>query len=124
MEHDAVQVVDAEEPVPPHRGVLRRHRLQRPAAEVAREDDVHHVLRGEAPHRRDRVDDRDRPLDRQLLVDADLLAELYALGMPVDERADRPEGVFVRARLPRAEARRFAPYLIAEPEELSARTSA
>src|SRR5881275_1439431 len=52
------------------------------------------------------------------------LAELYALGMPVDERADRPEGVFVRARLPRAEARRFAPYLIAEPEELSARTSA
>jgi GTP-binding protein HflX len=52
------------------------------------------------------------------------LAELYALGMPVDERADRPEGVFVRARLPRAEVRRFAPYLIAEPDEASARTSA
>jgi GTP-binding protein HflX len=42
------------------------------------------------------------------------LAELYALGTPVDERADRPEGVFVRARLPRREVRRFAPYLIVE----------
>jgi GTP-binding protein HflX len=52
------------------------------------------------------------------------LAELYALGAPVDERADRPEGVFLRARLPRAEVRRFAPYLIAEPGEVSARTSA
>jgi GTP-binding protein HflX len=52
------------------------------------------------------------------------LAELYALGAPVDERADRPEGVFIRARLPRAEVRRFAPYLIAEPGEVSARTSA
>jgi GTPase len=52
------------------------------------------------------------------------LAELYALGAPVDERADRPEGVFVRARLPRAEVRRFAPYLIAEPGEVSARSRA
>jgi GTPase len=42
------------------------------------------------------------------------LAELYALGAPVDERADRPEGVFIRARLPRREVRRFAPYLIIE----------
>jgi GTPase len=50
------------------------------------------------------------------------LAELYALGAPVDERADRAEGVFVRARLPRSEVRRFAPYLIAEPGEVSARS--
>jgi len=57
-------------------------------------------------------------------ADGSRLAELYALGAPVDERADRPEGVFVRARLPRAEVRRFAPYLIAEPGEVSARTSA
>jgi GTPase len=49
------------------------------------------------------------------------LAELYTLGAPVDERADRPEGVFIRARLPRREVRRFAPYLIIESE---ARTSA
>jgi GTPase len=47
------------------------------------------------------------------------LAELYALGTPVDERADRPEGVFVRARLPRREVRRFAPYLIVESEARS-----
>jgi GTP-binding protein HflX len=45
------------------------------------------------------------------------LAELYALGAPVDERADRPDGVFVRARLPRREVRRFAPYLIVEERE-------
>jgi GTP-binding protein HflX len=47
------------------------------------------------------------------------LAELYALGAPVDERADRPEGVFLRARLPRREVRRFAPFLIAESEARS-----
>jgi GTP-binding protein HflX len=47
------------------------------------------------------------------------LAELYALGTPVDERADRPEGVFVRARLPRREVRRFAPFLIADAEARS-----
>jgi GTPase len=52
------------------------------------------------------------------------LAELYALGAPVDERADRPEGVFIRARLPRKEVRRFAPYLIAEPREAGARSRA
>jgi GTP-binding protein HflX len=47
------------------------------------------------------------------------LAELYALGTPVDERADRPEGVFVRARLPRREVRRFAPFLVAEAKARS-----
>ena len=52
------------------------------------------------------------------------LAELYSLGAPVDERADRPDGVFVRARLPRSEVRRFAPYLIAEPRQASARRRA
>jgi GTP-binding protein HflX len=57
-------------------------------------------------------------------ADGARLAELYALGAPVDERVDRPEGVFVRARLPRADVRRFAPYLIAEPGEVSARTGA
>jgi GTPase len=42
------------------------------------------------------------------------LAELYALGAPIEERTDRPEGVLVRARLPRRELRRFARYLVAE----------
>ncbi len=44
------------------------------------------------------------------------LGELYALGMPVDERRDEPEGVFIRARLPRRELVRFAPFVIAEAE--------
>jgi GTP-binding protein HflX len=42
------------------------------------------------------------------------LAELYALGAPIEERTDSEEGVLVRARLPRRELRRFAPYLVAE----------
>ncbi|MEX1358318.1 MAG: GTPase, partial [Gaiellaceae bacterium] len=42
------------------------------------------------------------------------LSQLYALGAPIEERRDLPEGVLVVARLPRAEIRRFAPYLVAE----------
>jgi GTP-binding protein HflX len=42
------------------------------------------------------------------------LAELYALGAPIEEREDHPDGVLVRARLPRRELRRFAPYVVAE----------
>jgi GTP-binding protein HflX len=42
------------------------------------------------------------------------LNELYALGAPIDEREDTPEGVLVVARLPRRELRRYASYLIAE----------
>ena len=55
--------------------------------------------------------------DVRLLVpyaDGAALAELYGLGAPISEREDREEGVFVRARLPRREVRRFAPYLIAD----------
>jgi GTP-binding protein HflX len=52
----------------------------------------------------------------ELLVPYDegtVLSELYALGAPIDERVDRADGVLVRARLPRPEVRRFAPYLVA-----------
>ncbi|MBV8258670.1 MAG: GTPase HflX [Actinobacteria bacterium] len=42
------------------------------------------------------------------------LNELYALGAPIDEREDTPDGVLVVARLPRREIHRFAPYLVAE----------
>jgi GTP-binding protein HflX len=42
------------------------------------------------------------------------LAELYALGPPIEERADRPDGVLIRARLPQREVRRFAAFLVAE----------
>jgi hypothetical protein len=49
----------------------------------------------------------------------DRLAELYELGAPVDERIDRPEGVFVRARLSHADLRRFAGFLVLEEDEAS-----
>jgi GTP-binding protein HflX len=47
--------------------------------------------------------------------DGRILAELYDLGAPIDERVDTPEGVVVVAQLPQREVPRFAPYLIAEP---------
>jgi GTP-binding protein HflX len=48
--------------------------------------------------------------------DGGKLAELYELGAPIDEREDGPDGVLVRARLPRRALLRFAPYLVAESE--------
>jgi GTP-binding protein HflX len=68
---------------------------------------------------RERIADRfgERFVPVELLVpyeEGGRLAELYALGAPIEERTDRPEGVLVRARLPRRELRRFAPYLVAE----------
>jgi GTPase len=48
------------------------------------------------------------------------LAELYAMGAPIQERVDRPDGVFIRAHLPRRELSRFAPYLLAEAREVPA----
>ena len=48
--------------------------------------------------------------------DGSKLAELYSLGTPIDDREDTDEGVFIRARLPRRDLSRFAPYLIAEAE--------
>ena len=53
--------------------------------------------------------------------DGDKLAELYELGAPIDEREDQPDGVYVRARLPRRELRRFASYLVAEARTEPAR---
>jgi GTPase len=49
------------------------------------------------------------------------LAELYELGAPIDEREDREGGVYIRARLPRRELRRFARYLVAEAHSESVR---
>ena len=50
----------------------------------------------------------------------DKLSELYALGAPIDERQDGPEGVLIRGRLPRRELRRFARFLVADAPEASA----
>jgi GTP-binding protein HflX len=58
----------------------------------------------------------DRFEDVRLLVpyeEGGKLAELYALGGPIQERADTEEGVLVRARLPHSEVARWAPYLVA-----------
>jgi GTP-binding protein HflX len=63
----------------------------------------------------ERFADRFEPV--QLLVpysEGSVLADLYALGAPIDERSDGPDGVLVRARLPRNELRRYARYLVAE----------
>jgi GTP-binding protein HflX len=49
------------------------------------------------------------------------LAELYELGAPIEEREDQAGGVFVRARLPARELRRFARYLVAEARSEPAR---
>jgi GTP-binding protein HflX len=42
------------------------------------------------------------------------LSELYALGTPIEERKDTPEGVLVIARLPRRDLTRFAAFLVAD----------
>ncbi|MGI9658511.1 MAG: GTPase HflX [Gaiellaceae bacterium] len=44
-------------------------------------------------------------------ADGSQLAELYALGAPIDERDDRADGVALLAQLPRREIPRFAKYL-------------
>jgi GTP-binding protein HflX len=41
------------------------------------------------------------------------LAELYALGPPIESRSDREDGVLIRARLPERDIRRFARFLVA-----------
>lgn len=74
---------------------------------------------------RERLADRfsDRYEDVRLLLPYDeggRLAELYALGAPIDERKDGEDGVFIRARLPRREIARFAQYLVAEARDTSA----
>ena len=74
---------------------------------------------------RERIADRfaDRYEDVRLLLpyeEGAKLAELYALGAPIDEREDTEEGVCFRARLPQREVRRFARYLVADAHEGSA----
>src|SRR5206468_7956258 len=81
MQDDVVEVIETEQPVPADGRVLRVDRLQRASAEVAREDDVHDMLGREALYWRDRVDNRDRALNRHLLADSELLPELAVEGI-------------------------------------------
>jgi GTP-binding protein HflX len=65
----------------------------------------------------ERLADRFEPV--RLVVpyaDGRVLTALYELGAPIEERADRADGVHVLARLPRNELGRFAPYLVVERE--------
>ena len=65
----------------------------------------------------ERLADRFEPV--RLLVpysEGRVLADLYELGAPIEERADRPDGVHVLARLPRGELGRYAPYLVVEED--------
>jgi GTP-binding protein HflX len=65
----------------------------------------------------ERLGDRFQPV--RLVVpysDGRVLTELYATGAPIEERADRPDGVHVLARLPRGEVGRFGAYLVVEHE--------
>jgi GTP-binding protein HflX len=71
---------------------------------------------------RERIAERfsDRYVDVRMLLPYDeggTLAELYALGAPIEEREDGEEGVRLRARLPQREVRRFARYLVAQSVE-------
>jgi len=53
----------------------------------------------------------------ELLVpyaDGAKLAELYALGPPIESRKDREDGVLIRARLPARDIRRFARFLVSD----------
>ncbi|HXH88869.1 MAG TPA: GTPase HflX [Gaiellaceae bacterium] len=68
---------------------------------------------------RERIAERfsDRYVDVRMLLpygEGGKLAELYALGAPIEEREDGEEGVSLRARLPQREVRRFARYLVAQ----------
>ena len=68
---------------------------------------------------RERIHERfaDRYEEVRLLLpyeEGGKLAELYALGAPIEEREDGEEGVLIRARLPHREIARFAPYVVAE----------
>ncbi len=56
--------------------------------------------------------------------DGGKLAELYALGAPIDGREDLADGVLVDARLPHREVRRFAEFLVADAEAQAAREKA
>ncbi|HWC32750.1 MAG TPA: GTPase HflX, partial [Actinomycetota bacterium] len=69
-----------------------------------------------------RFADRFHPV--RLLVpydDGNVLARLYELGAPIDDRDDTEDGVLLVARLPRDEVARFGRYVVAESAPARAR---
>ena len=67
VQREPLELVEVEQPVAAH-GLVARDDVGERAVELGREDDVDDVLRPEAALRRDRVDDRDRALDRDLVA--------------------------------------------------------
>src|SRR5579864_5773698 len=76
MQHDVVELRTVEQTMAAHGSVARCRRFERPPGEVAGDDDVHAVLCRERALWRDRIDDRHRPLDRDLVLDPNLFAQL------------------------------------------------
>jgi len=76
VQYGVLEVGMIEEPVAAHGDVARRDSLERATGEIAGEDDVHDVLRGKRAHGRDRVDERDRAFERELVLDPHLFAQL------------------------------------------------
>src|SRR5690348_1343136 len=86
-----------------HGRVRRGHALERAAREISREDDVHHVLPDERTLRCDRVDDGNRPLEREVVADPNLLRQLAAQSLDealaAVDAASRQEPVLAASRL-------------------------
>ena len=74
MEDDAVELVEREQAMAAYSLVGRADVLER-SFDPSREDDVNDVLRRQRPARRNRIDERDRALERRRL-DPDLLRDL------------------------------------------------
>ncbi len=108
-----MKLVEREQPMATHGGVLGGDGLERPPREVGREDDVDDVLRRSAPRGRDRVDERDGPLERKLVGDAELLAQLAVErvdeALPRVDATTRQEPVLPTRLLVTAEEKAFLP---------------
>ncbi len=76
MHRDLRELLDVEQAMAPHRGILGGDLLERAAAEVPCEDDVDDVPRRRDAGRADRLGHRDRAFEREILLDTELLGEL------------------------------------------------
>src|SRR5215831_13444634 len=76
VESDVVELPWIEKPMTADGGVLGSDALEGPAGQIGRKDDVNDMAADEGTPGSDRVDHRDRSLERQLLADPHLLLEL------------------------------------------------
>src|SRR5436190_16968102 len=78
MEHDVVELGRIEEAMAAHGDVSRGDALERASGEVGRKDDVDDMAPDEGAPRGDRVDHRNRALEREVVADRYFLCELAA----------------------------------------------